>query len=133
MNTVVRSSNIQSKQWYRSNEGLIAGVCEGLGRRFDVDPWLVRIGWLISVLALGTGLLLYVILAFCLPREDALIEAQEKRFLGVCARISRSTGIDVGLVRTGCVLLALGSMGATIVGYVVLNFVIPDESDVIPL
>lgn len=123
-----------SNRWVRSQNGLIAGVCEGVARRFRIDPWLVRILWLVSVLALGTGVLLYVVLAFSLPREDRLATAHDKRVLGVCSRLSRASGIDVGLVRAGSVLLALGSFGATLVGYVVLYFVVPDHgSDRLPI
>jgi phage shock protein C len=128
MNTSLEVSRMQKDQWVRSNTGMIAGVCEGLARRFGVDPWLVRIAWLLSILALGTGLFLYLVLAFCLPREDRALEAHDKRFLGVCARISKSTDFDVGLIRTGAVLLAFASFGATIVGYFVLHFILQDDS-----
>ena len=112
-------------KWVRSSDGLVAGVCAGLGRRFGLEPWLVRLLWLVSVMALGTGLLLYAVLAYSLPREDRLAEAHDKRFLGVCARVSEQIGMEVGLVRTLCVFMALASLGATVVGYVVLHFVIP--------
>lgn len=117
----------KESQWFRATDGLVAGVCQGVGRRLGVDPWLIRAAWLVSVLALGTGLLLYVVLAFCLPREDRLATAYDKRLLGVASRIARATGFEVGLVRTGVVLLGLASFGATVVGYFVLHFLIPDE------
>ena len=59
-------------------------------------------------------------------RSDKLAYAHDKRFLGVCARISERTDLEVGVVRTLAVLLGLASMGATIVGYLVLYFVMPD-------
>jgi phage shock protein C len=57
---------------YRSrDERLISGVCGGLGERFDVDPSIVRIAWVL--LGLLTGVLpfviLYVILAIAVPEE----------------------------------------------------------------
>jgi phage shock protein PspC (stress-responsive transcriptional regulator) len=116
-------------KWVRSPNGILAGVCEGLGESFGMSPWLLRLLWLLSVCALGTGALLYVILAFCLPRTDRLADAERKRVLGVCHRISQRSGIDVGAVRTLCVMLAIASFGATVVGYLVLYFVMPDGRD----
>ena len=113
--------------WLRSRDGLVAGVCRGVATRLNIDPWMVRIVWLALTLAFGTGLLLYVILAICLPREDLLEQAYERKLLGVCARLSRSAGIEIGVVRTLAVLLGLASFGATVVGYVILYFVMPDD------
>ena len=57
---------------YRSrDERLVSGVCGGLADRFDLDPSIVRIGWVL--LGLMTGVLpflvLYVILAIAIPEE----------------------------------------------------------------
>lgn len=48
---------------------MIAGVCGGLAEYFDMDPTLVRIGFvLLSVLSTGfPGLIVYIILAFVMP------------------------------------------------------------------
>ena len=124
---ILIGENQLKNNWVRSNSGMVAGVCEGLARRFGVEAWLVRLLWLISILAFGTGLLLYAVMAFCLPREDRQHLAHDKRILGVCSRISRASGLDVGLVRTACVLLALGSFGATLIGYVIVYFVMSHE------
>lgn len=120
-------------QWLRSKDGIFGGVCSGLSQQLGVNPWIMRAGWLLTVLFYGTGILFYLILVFALPREDRLPEARQKRFLGVCARISRKTGIDIGLVRALTVLLGLLSLGSTMVGYVVLYFVLPTEDDVIDI
>ena len=108
---------LHSQKWVRSQNGIFAGVCEGLGKSFDIDPWLIRLVWLASILALGTGFLVYLIFAFCLPREDRLYDAEQNKLLGVCYRISQSTGLDVGLVRAGAIMLALASLGTTVIGY----------------
>lgn len=47
----------------------ITGVCGGLGDYFDIDPTLVRVLFMASVLIFGTGLLLYIILAIVMPDE----------------------------------------------------------------
>ena len=49
----------------------IAGVCGGLGAYFDIDPTLVRVLFLASVLIFGTGILLYIILAIVMPDEES--------------------------------------------------------------
>ncbi len=114
-------------KWVRGCDGLIAGVCEGLGKRFGMDPWLVRVLWLVSILALGTGLLAYIILAFTLPREDQIADAHRRKILGVSSRLADATGMEIGLVRALTVTAALFSFGATVVGYVVLYFVVPAD------
>lgn len=48
----------------------ITGVCGGLGDYFDIDPTIVRVLFLASVLIFGTGLLLYIILAVVMPEEN---------------------------------------------------------------
>ena len=52
-------------------ERKIFGVCSGLGDYFDIDPTVVRVLFLASVLLFGTGLLLYIILAIVMPNESA--------------------------------------------------------------
>ena len=48
-------------------EKKIFGVCSGLGDYFDIDPTIIRVIFLASVLLFGTGLLLYIILAIVMP------------------------------------------------------------------
>lgn len=120
-------------QWVRSPDGIIAGVCEGMGKQLDMNPWILRAAWLATVLFYGTGLLFYFIMAFALPRSDRLAVAKGKRYLGVCSRIAKKSGFDVGLVRALTVVIGLFSLGATMVGYVVLHFVLPEDDGVIEL
>ena len=52
----------------------IAGVCGGIAEYFNIDPTLVRLGWvLLSVLG-GNGLLAYIICAIIMPENSGLIE-----------------------------------------------------------
>lgn len=115
-----------TQKWVRAKDGMIGGVCEGLGRSFDINPWVLRAFWLAAVLLFGTGLLFYVILWVSLPVAGE--DPYHKRLLGVCSRIARRTDLDVGLVRALTVLLSLASLGATVVGYVILYFVLEDQS-----
>jgi len=47
----------------------IAGVCGGLGQYFGIDSTVVRLIWIISIFALGTGILAYIIAAIVMPEE----------------------------------------------------------------
>ena len=51
-------------------EKKIFGVCSGLGDYFDIDPTIIRVIFLASVLLFGTGILLYIILAIVMPDES---------------------------------------------------------------
>jgi phage shock protein PspC (stress-responsive transcriptional regulator) len=59
------------KQLAKSQENkVIAGVCGGLGRYFNVDPALLRVGFVVAaVFGVGMPVVLYVILAAILPQE----------------------------------------------------------------
>ena len=49
----------------------IAGVCAGLAKYFNVDPTLVRVLWIISAFALGTGVFAYALCWYIMPEEGA--------------------------------------------------------------
>lgn len=55
------------------SEGKIAGVCAGIGRRYDVDPLLVRVAFVVSAVFGGAGVGLYAAawLVFPGPAEDS--------------------------------------------------------------
>lgn len=50
----------------------IAGVCGGVAKYFGLDPTLVRLAYVILVIFGGTGILLYIICALIIPREDQI-------------------------------------------------------------
>jgi phage shock protein PspC (stress-responsive transcriptional regulator) len=114
-------------KWVRAKDGMLFGVCKGLARTFDVPVGLFRLAWLLSILFLGAGLGLYLLLAICLPREDKTVEALDARLLGVCAKIALRTDVEVGVVRFLATALLLLSFGACVVGYIVLYFVMDDQ------
>ncbi len=51
----------------KSSDKKVFGVCGGLGNYFDIDPTVIRILFLVSFLFLGSGLLLYLVLAVAMP------------------------------------------------------------------
>lgn len=122
-----RAMAIEKSKWVRSQNGVIFGVCQGLGERFDLAPWLLRLILIGVVFVFGTGILVYFVLSAALPREDRLQFASDKRILGVCARLAEHFDIDVGLTRAAAIFLGIASFGATLVGYVVLYFLIPER------
>ena len=50
-----------------STDRKLAGVCAGIAEYFDLDPTLIRIGWVIFSLLGGSGLLAYIICAIVMP------------------------------------------------------------------
>ena len=55
----------------RSEDGWIGGVCGGLADYFGLDPALVRLLFVASILLPGPQLLIYVILWFVMPDSRA--------------------------------------------------------------
>ena len=59
-----------AKKLYRSkDERMIWGICGGLAKHFDLDPTIVRVIAVLTLLFGGGGILVYVILRFLIPLE----------------------------------------------------------------
>ena len=48
---------------------MIDGVCGGLAEYFDIDPTLVRLGWVLFCALGGSGILAYIIAAIVIRRN----------------------------------------------------------------
>ena len=58
------------RRLYKSNENkMIDGVCGGLAEYFDIDPTLVRLGWVLFCALGGSGILAYIMAAIVIPRN----------------------------------------------------------------
>jgi phage shock protein C len=58
------------KRLYRSrSKRWLAGVCGGLGDYFGLDPTLIRVLFVLFALAVGGGILAYLILWLIIPLE----------------------------------------------------------------
>lgn len=58
------------KRLYRSREdSMVCGVCGGIAKYFDLDPSLVRLGWILFVALGGSGIIAYIIAAVVIPYE----------------------------------------------------------------
>ena len=49
---------------------MIAGVCAGIGKYFNLDPTIVRVLYVLMVFFAGFGILLYLILWLVIPSES---------------------------------------------------------------
>ncbi|MCP9764665.1 PspC domain-containing protein [Lacihabitans soyangensis] len=55
-------------------EAMFLGICGGLGKYFDLDPTIVRIlVALTTFFSFGSLIIVYLILAFIIPKEDSII------------------------------------------------------------
>lgn len=61
-----------AKRIFRAkNDRKIAGVCAGIAAYFDIDPVIVRLGWLMAVFCFGGGVLAYIIAAIVIPSDTS--------------------------------------------------------------
>ena len=61
---------MENKKLYRSTTNYkLAGVCGGIGEYFNIDPTLVRLGWIVFSVMGGAGLLAYIIAAIIMPKQ----------------------------------------------------------------
>lgn len=59
----------KTKLYKSRRDRKLAGVCGGLAEFFGIDSGLVRLIWILIVLAGGSGLLLYAVLALVLDNN----------------------------------------------------------------
>ncbi len=57
------------KKLYRSRNGKIAGICQGIANYFEMDVIFIRILFLVLLFVLGGGLLVYLICLIAMPLE----------------------------------------------------------------
>lgn len=53
------------------SDRLLGGVCSGLAHYFGVDTLLIRLLFIVIAIAMGSGVLLYILLWVLIPQEDA--------------------------------------------------------------
>lgn len=59
---------MEQKKLYRSNTNkMVCGVCAGIADYINVDPTIVRLGWVVFSFAGGFGVLAYIIAAIIMP------------------------------------------------------------------
>ncbi len=93
------------KRLYRSvYNRVLAGVCGGLADYFDIDPIIVRLIFIIiTIMGGGTGIILYLIGIFIIPKETELnnIDIDNRR----SSNMSKSNQM---LLYAGLIIILLG-------------------------
>jgi signal transduction histidine kinase len=82
--------------------GVIAGVCAGLGRHLGVDPLILRIAFVVASVASGVGVLAYLIAWAMMPGS----EGEDSRLRRVVARPGAwQVAAGIGLLTLSVMLL----------------------------
>lgn len=64
------------KKLYKVRQGkVLAGVCGGLAKYFDVSPKVVRLLFVLMCAAFSSGLIVYIILMVFMQKEPKQIKA----------------------------------------------------------
>ncbi len=124
------NASITKNELTRSTtDAVVTGVCGGLAKRFSMESWIVRVALVLSILLAGFGFFVYIILAFSIPKDTEVSEAYNSKILGVCLRISKKYGWEVGIVRavfaSSLLLSLIPSFGTTLIIYFLMHFFLP--------
>lgn len=75
---------MKNKKIYRNQTNeLVAGVCSGLADYFEIDATLVRIIFVVLGIGGGSGVLIYLVLWFVIPRENEVNMGKEEQLENV--------------------------------------------------
>jgi phage shock protein PspC (stress-responsive transcriptional regulator) len=58
---------------------IIGGVCSGMGAYWDIEPWIIRIIFLVLIMAGGLGIVIYLILYIVLPEAKTTAQKIEMK------------------------------------------------------
>ena len=63
-----------------SDHGILGGVCAGVGRRLGLTPWITRLLFLVTLVAIpGSQLLIYPVLWLLMPADDSVVATAHVR------------------------------------------------------
>jgi phage shock protein C len=63
------------KKLYKSRtDKKIDGVCAGIAKYLNLDPTIIRLLWIIMVVAAGSGVLAYILCMIIMPVEPDAID-----------------------------------------------------------
>jgi phage shock protein PspC (stress-responsive transcriptional regulator) len=81
---------------FERQNGVIAGVCGGLAKQMNIDPWIVRVGVILICLFTVVGIvpvaIAYIIGANVLPKADELPPGQQPGSIGGNGPTATNTG-----------------------------------------
>ena len=64
---------MNKKRLYKSSRNKkICGVCGGIAEYLNMDPTVIRLNTAIIALASGSGIILYIIMAFVMPYDNEI-------------------------------------------------------------
>jgi phage shock protein PspC (stress-responsive transcriptional regulator) len=67
-----RQTASSTRKLFRDTDNAyVGGVSAGLGHYFGIDPLWVRLAWIVLVLGLGTGVLIYILLWILMPAAES--------------------------------------------------------------
>ena len=59
---------MSDKRLYKSSANyMLCGVCGGIAEYINIDPTLVRLGWVLLACMGGSGILAYIVAAIIIP------------------------------------------------------------------
>ena len=65
------------KKLYKSRtDRKLCGVCGGIAEYFDIDPTLIRLGWVLFCALGGSGVLAYIVAALVIPERPMTGDVQ---------------------------------------------------------
>ena len=127
------------KKFYLGRDKKLCGVCDGIAKSLNIDPTIVRIGFvtLALMLAIVPVLVAYIVCALILTQPPEgyvevensykkITKGKDKKISGVCDGIAKYFGIDTMIVRLVFVALTLW-IGGGIMAYIVCMIMLPDE------
>ena len=60
---------MNKKRMRSESDAMIFGVCSGVAHYFNLDPTVIRLGWVIFCLLGGSGIIAYIIAAIIMPSD----------------------------------------------------------------
>ncbi|MCD4770606.1 MAG: PspC domain-containing protein [Bacteroidales bacterium] len=73
------SSSRYHRMYRDPDDRIIAGVCSGMGAYWRIDPWVVRVVFILLSLPGGLGILIYVVLWIVLPEAKTTAQKIEMK------------------------------------------------------
>ena len=88
-----------------ADDRVVAGVCGGLGRRYGVDPMVIRLAVVVLTLANGVGLMAYAAAWALLPGEEDEPAVGVRPTTEPEPRPTADRALAIGLIVMGALLL----------------------------
>src|SRR5947208_13106306 len=104
----IKHTNAVRRLERSSSDRMLAGVCGGLGRYFDLNPTVFRVGFVVLTLLGGAGVLVYLAAGLVMPGEGRERSLAQK----VLAERKERPWPLIGLAVVGVALVALLSPAA---------------------